>query len=67
MHMCCTYFHKQGHIAKRCWTLNPALHPPKLKEKVEKGNDRDGNKYSMIDVDQDDSHIDADVKTKEGL
>ena len=50
MHMCCTYYHKQGHLAERCWTLNPALLPPKLKEKVEKENGKDGNKDSMIDV-----------------
>ena len=36
MHMCCTYCHKQGHLVQGCWTLNPALLPPKLKEKVEK-------------------------------
>ena len=40
IHMCCTYCHKQGHLAGRCWTLNPALLPPKLKEKVEKENGR---------------------------
>ena len=46
--------------------MNPALLPPKLKEKVEKENGSDGNKDSMIDVVKDDSHIDADVQTKEG-
>ena len=64
--MCCTYCHKQGHLAERCWTLNTAFLPPKLKEKVEKENGRDGNKDSMIDVVQDDSHIDDDMQTKEG-
>ena len=64
--MCCTYYHKQGHLTERCWTLNPALIPPKMKEKVEKEKGRDGNKDSMIDVVQDDSHIDAGVQTKGG-
>jgi len=27
MHMCCTYYHKQGHIAEKCWTLNPTMFP----------------------------------------
>jgi len=37
-----------------------------MKEKVEKEKGRDGNKDSMIDVVQDDSHIDAGVQTKGG-
>ena len=35
MHMCCTYCHKQGHIAQKCWNLNPTMLPQKLK-KVER-------------------------------
>ena len=66
MHLCYTYYHKQGHLVERCWTLNPVLLPPKLNEKVEKYNSRVGNKDSMIDGVQDDSHIDANVQTKEG-
>lgn len=27
MHMCCTYCHKQGHIAEKCSTLNPTMLP----------------------------------------
>ena len=63
--MCCTYCHKQGHIAAKCWTLNPTMLPRNLK-KVERENGRNGKKDSMIDVFQDDSHVDADVQTKEG-
>jgi len=33
-------------------------------KKVERKNGRDGKKYPMIDVFQDDSHVDADVHTK---
>ena len=61
--MCCTYFHKQGHIVERCWTLNPIMLPQNLK-KVERENGKNGKKDSMIDVFQDDSHVDVDVQTK---
>jgi len=27
MHMCCTFYHKQGHITAKCWTLNPTMFP----------------------------------------
>ena len=62
--MQCTYCRKQGHLAKRCWTLNPAMLPQKLK-KVEREDGRNGKEDSMTDVSQDDSHVDADVQTKE--
>ena len=64
--MQCTYCHKQGHLAERCWTLNPAMLPLKLKEKVEREDGRNGKEDSMTDVSQNDSHIDADVQKKEG-
>jgi len=63
MHMCCTYCHKQGHLAAKCWTLNPAMLPQKLK-KVEREDGRNGSEDSMNDVSQNDSHDDADVQTK---
>jgi len=63
MHMQCTYYHKKGNLAEKYWTLNPAMLPQKLK-KVEGEDGRHGKEDSMIDVFQDDSHIDADVKTK---
>jgi len=64
MHMWCTYCHKQGHLAERCWTLNPTMLPQKLK-KVEREDGRNGKEVSMNDVLQNDSHVDADVQTKE--
>ena len=64
MHMHCTYCHKQGHIAAKCWTLNPTMLPQKLK-KVKRENGRNGKQDSMIDVFQDDSHVDADMQTRE--
>ena len=63
VHMYCTYCHKQGHIATKCWTLNPTMLPQKLK-KVERGDGRNGKEDSMNDVSQNDSHDDADVQTK---
>ena len=58
--MQCTYCHKQGHIAAKCWTLNPAMLPQKLK-KVEREDGRNGSEDSMNDVTQNDSHVDANV------
>ncbi len=49
MNMCCTYCHKRGHTAERCWTLNPTMLPRNLK-KVERENGRNGKKDSMNDV-----------------
>jgi len=49
MHMCCTYCHKQGHLAERCWTLNREILPQKLK-KVEREDGRNGKEDSMTDV-----------------
>jgi len=63
MHLCCTYCHKQGHLAAKCWTLNLAMLPQKLK-KVEKEDGKNGKEDSMNDVSQDDSHDDTDVQTK---
>lgn len=60
MHMCCTYFHKQGHLAEKCWTLNPTMLPRNLK-KMERENGKSGKEVSMNDVFQDDSHVDADA------
>jgi len=60
MHTCFTYCHKQGHLAAKCWTLNPTMLPRNLK-KVERENGRNGKEVSMDDVFQDDSHVDADV------
>jgi hypothetical protein len=65
MHMCCTYCHKQGHLAEKCWTLNPTMLPQKLEERWKEKNGRNGKEDSMNDVFQDDSHVDADVQTKE--
>jgi len=59
MHMCCTYCHKQGHIAAKCWTLNPTMLPRNLK-KLERENGRNGKKDSMNDLFQDDSHVAVD-------
>ena len=61
MHMQCTYCHKQGHLAERCWTLNLVMRPQKLKEKVEREDGRNGKEDSMNVVSQDDPHVDADV------
>ena len=58
--MCFTYCHKQGHLAKKCWTLNLAILPQKMK-KVEGENGINGKEDSMNDVSQDDSHVDVDV------
>ena len=63
MHMQCTYCHNQGHLVVKCWTLNPAMLPQKLK-KVEREDGRNGKEYSTNDVSQDDSHDDADVQTR---
>ena len=65
MHMCFTYCHKQGHIAAKCWTLNPTILPQNLK-KVERENGKNGKKDSINYVFQDDSHVVVDVQTKEG-
>ena len=64
MHMQCTYCHKQGHLAAKCWTLNPAMLPQKLK-KVEREDGKNRKEVPMNDVSQDDSHVDANVQTKE--
>ena len=61
--MQCTYYHKQGQLATKCWTLNPTMLPQKLK-KVEREDGRNGKEDSMDDVSRDDSHDDADVQTK---
>jgi len=63
MHMQCTYFHKQGHLAAKCWTLNPTILPQKLK-KVEREDGRNGSEDFITGVFQNDSHDDADVQTK---
>ena len=63
MHMQCTYFHNQGHLSEKCWTLNPTMLPQNLK-KVEREDGRNGKEDSMNDVSQDDSHDDAYVQTK---
>ena len=63
MRMCCSYCHKQGHLAERCWTLNPTMLPRKLK-KVEREDGRNGKEVFMDDVSQDDSHVDPDVQKK---
>lgn len=60
MHMQCTCCYKQGHLAAMCWTPNPTMLPPKLKQ-VEREDGRNGSEYSMNDVSQNDSHVDADV------
>jgi len=60
MHMHCTYCHKEGNIAAKCFTLNPKMLPQNLK-KVERENDMNGKKDSMNDVFQDDSHVDVDL------
>ena len=49
MHMCCTYCHVQGHIAAKCWTLNPTILPQNFK-KVERENGKNGKEVSIIDV-----------------
>ena len=61
--MQCTYCHKQGHLATKCWTLNPTMLPQKLK-KLEREDGKNGSEDSMNDVSQDDSYEDADVQTK---
>ena len=61
--MQCTYCHKQGHLAAKCWTLNPKMLPPMLK-KVEREDGRNGSEYYMNDVSQNDSHDDADMQIK---
>ena len=63
--MCCTYCHKQGHIAAKCWILNPAMLPRNLK-KVERESGQNGKEVSINDVFQDYSHVVVDVQTKEG-
>ena len=64
MNMCCTYCHKQGHTVERCWTLNPTMLPQKLK-KWEKEYGKNGKEVSIIDMCQDDTHVDIDVQLKE--
>ena len=64
MNMCCTYCHKHGHTAERCWTLNPTMLPQKLK-KLEKEYGKNGKEVSIIDMCQDDTHVDIDVQLKE--
>ena len=61
--MQCTYCHKQGHLAAKCWTLNPTMLPPKLK-KVEREDDKNGSEDSMNNVSQNDSHDDVDVQAR---
>ena len=58
--MQCIYYHKKGHLATKCWTLNPAMLPQKLK-KVEREDGRNRKEYSMNDVSQDDLHVDVDM------
>lgn len=58
--MCCTYCHKQGHIAAKFWILNPTMLPQNLK-KVERENGKNGKEVSIIDVLQDDSNVDVNV------
>ena len=50
MHMQCTYCHKKGHLAAKCWKLNPTMHPLKLKRKVEREHGKNGKEDSMNDV-----------------
>jgi hypothetical protein len=64
MNMCCTYCHKHGHTAERCWTLNSTMLPRKLK-KLEKEYGKNGKEVSIIDMCQDDTHVDIDVQLKE--
>ena len=64
MNMCCTYFHKHGHTAERCWTLNSTMLPRKLK-KLEKEYGKNGKEVSIIEMCQDDTHVDIDVQLKE--
>jgi len=63
MHMQCTYYHKKGHLATKCWTLNPTMLPQKFK-RVEREDGRNGSEDSKNDVSQNDSCDDADVQTK---
>ena len=58
-----THFHKQGHLANKCWTLYPTSHPQHLK-KVERDIDKNEKEDSIIDEGQDDSH-DDEVQLKE--
>lgn len=60
MHMCCSYCHKQGHTDERCWNLNPTMLPRKLK-KVEKEYGKNGKEFPIIDMCQDDPHVDVNV------
>jgi len=64
MNMCCDYCHKQGNIAEKCWILNPTMLPQYLK-KVEKENGKNEKEISIIDVFQDDSHVDVNMQLKE--
>ena len=64
MNMCCTYCHKHGHTIERCWTLNPTMLPRKLK-KLEKEYGKNGKEVSIIDMCQNDTHVDIDVQLKE--
>ena len=61
---CCTYFHKHGHTAERCWTLNPTMLPRKLK-RLEKEYGKNRKEVSIIDMCQDDTHVGIDVQLKE--
>ena len=60
MQLFCTHFHKQGHLVDKCWNLYPTSHPH-LK-KVERDLDKNGKDDSIIDVDQDDSHDEVQLK-----
>ena len=57
-----THFHKQGHLVDKCWTLHPTSHPRHLK-KVERDFGKNGKEDSIIDVGQDDT--DDEVQLKE--
>ena len=61
MQLFCTDFHKQGHLVDKCWTLYPTIHPRHLK-KVERDFDKNGKEDSIVDVGQDDTHDELQLK-----
>ena len=64
MNMCCTYCHKHGCTAERCWALNQPMLPRKLK-KLKKEYDKNGKEVSITYMCKDDTHDDIDVQLKE--
>ena len=56
-----THCYKQGHIVDKCYNLYPKSHPRHVK-KLERHLEKNGKEDSIINVGQDDSHDDVQLK-----